>query len=519
MTKTNQNKRVSFLTAVVALALVFGACKKDGDVLSPSGNKSLKSVVLAADGTEFDLDVLYVAHQDGNSGAAWKNIGADPSKVTDGGNIFRLYLTSPDGTQYNSFCAGAHSKGIAGDGGSGKNYTDYKVKGVYKIGDGYDDLIGALNYINTKYGSIDSWSAYYTVETSTRLLSQVLIWNLWNGIPIEEMTVNSSALSKMSYYVQPIMDALANTNATGEIIGFVYLVCSEDIDGELAENCQPQIVPIYGIPEEDPCEVALAAFYNTSEYAEIESRFNALYEGLEDVVDPVFITNLRTKYIQENYPDIADCLFGGYSGAPDCEMYVALLNKIGDSKNPILVWIKNEITKRRLADCLTGAYGSVTATNTTWKNNLPVNAKNGNYLPYDGKNGSVIVPNSNHFTYAKLDRTALANGGVDLVMVVGNKVEQCGTAFVKLSADGKNLEITINNFGKGDFGAIAFGDAFAKGDFPKNGNIHSQKAADSEKAGAVKGVAFNHDNKLTIPCPTGNTIYLYIHCGTIQFFQ
>ena len=82
-----------------------------------------------------------------------------------------------------------------------------------------------------------------------------------------------------------------------------------------------------------------------------------------------------------------------------------------------------------------------------------------------------------------------------------------------LKLENENLVVTINNFVKGDFGVIAFG----KLPVPKNGNIHSQKEADLKKDFAAN-TGFNHNNVLTVPCSAGNTIYLYIHCGTIQFF-
>ena len=92
-------------------------------------------------------------------------------------------------------------------------------------------------------------------------------------------------------------------------------------------------------------------------------------------------------------------------------------------------------------------YGSVTATNAGVKTN--------------------IVANSNHFTFAKLLKTDLAKG-IALDLVVGNKVDTCGSAFVKL-VDGK-LEITIDDVYKSSFGAVAF-DGFIP--TVKNGNIHS----------------------------------------------
>jgi len=160
------------------------------------------------------------------------------------------------------------------------------------------------------------------------------------------------------------------------------------------------------------------------------------------------------------------------------------------------------------------AYGSVTATNAGNQDAIlsGLNPKNGN--PYfndkNNPNTPYVVPNSNHFVYATLNRADLESPeGVKLDMLVGNKYSIVGAATVKL-VNG-NLEITID--GKGTFGAVAFNQLPVF----NNGNIHSQKPADLAKFGATTG--FSHDNKATIPCPAGNTLYLYIHCDTIQFYQ
>jgi len=59
--------------------------------------------------------------------------------------------------------------------------------------------------------------------------------------------------------------------------------------------------------------------------------------------------------------------------------------------------------------------------------------------------------------------------------------------------------------------------AFNKLPVPKNGNIHSQKEADLKKDfGATTG--FNHDNKVSVPCPAGNDIWIYFH-GDVSFFK
>jgi hypothetical protein len=177
--------------------------------------------------------------------------------------------------------------------------------------------------------------------------------------------------------------------------------------------------------------------------------------------------------------------------------------------------VNTVITKTKI---VSESYGSVTATNTDYKDHLPVNSKNGNYLPNDSKNGSVIVPNSNHFTFATLDLSKLKNGEpIELALVVGNKVDQIGTASVQL-VNGK-LEITINGFYAGKFGAMAFN----KMPNPSNGNVHSAKDKDLQNSWG--GTAAKFDANLsaatvTIPMPVitndSTVIYLYIH-GDFQF--
>ena len=135
------------------------------------------------------------------------------------------------------------------------------------------------------------------------------------------------------------------------------------------------------------------------------------------------------------------------------------------------------------------SYGSVTATNADYKDSLTFDKKN-------NPQGINVVPNSNHFTYAKLDAAALVEG-VELAMVVGNKVDQVGTASVK--AVGGKLEISIDDVYASKCGAVAY----ATLPEPKNGNIHSQKD-------------FAHNNVLSIPLPASQTVYLYMHCD-VQF--
>lgn len=133
----------------------------------------------------------------------------------------------------------------------------------------------------------------------------------------------------------------------------------------------------------------------------------------------------------------------------------------------------------------TGSYGSVTATNVGVKNQ--------------------IVPNANHFTYAKI-AVADLEAGVSLDMVVGNKIDKVGNATVQL-VDGK-LVLTIDNMYKGEWG---FG-AYTNLPEPKNGNIHSGQGDKN----------FKHNNGLTANLPAADKngfIYIYVHCDNIKFFK
>jgi len=119
-------------------------------------------------------------------------------------------------------------------------------------------------------------------------------------------------------------------------------------------------------------------------------------------------------------------------------------------------------------------------------------------------NGNFIVPNSNHFTYAKLDYDALINGqSIELDLVEGNKLNKVGTAYVTLQNG--NLVVSIKDFGTGKFGIVTFN----LGDVPKNGNIHSMNS-------------FKHNDAFTVPCPSPDAlglIYMYIHCDNIRFYK
>ena len=164
------------------------------------------------------------------------------------------------------------------------------------------------------------------------------------------------------------------------------------------------------------------------------------------------------------------------------------------------VWQKEVTPYEEWTQYISEAYSSVTATYADYKDKIIIDPKNGKVTVKTGE--KVIVPNSNHFTYAAIDPEELITG-VDLALVVGNKLDKVGEASVKINADGK-LELTVDGAWKSTFGFVAFNDSFT---IPKNGNIHSDKL--------FGGHGSNYTTVLPAAGKDGK-IYIYIHFESLQ---
>ena len=167
-------------------------------------------------------------------------------------------------------------------------------------------------------------------------------------------------------------------------------------------------------------------------------------------------------------------------------------------------------------------YKSVTLTNFGYI--AAFDPKNNKFLPKESDVN--IVANSNHFTYAKLNVDDLKEGvELPLSMVVGNKIEQIGTASVKMVDN--QLVITIDGVvDQSKFGAVAF-----RGFMPnvKNGNIHSLNFFSHNNKYVVDILDFNAfqstDKKganydkdwadMTKNAGNDGYIYLYVHFDTL----
>ncbi|MCL1809624.1 MAG: hypothetical protein FWG42_07675 [Clostridiales bacterium] len=169
------------------------------------------------------------------------------------------------------------------------------------------------------------------------------------------------------------------------------------------------------------------------------------------------------------------------------------------------IW-QGEMTPYQTITQYSGAnHGSVTVTTPAQLalKELFINPKNGNLDNKHKQFNDLVVKNSNHFTFAKLAVADLKNGGAELVLVVGNKIDTVGTGKAFINSAGK-LELSFGvSISSSKFGAVAFTNLLE----PKNGNIHSDKV-------------FSHDNKTVLNMPAADKngyIYLYVHFDSLKY--
>ena len=165
-------------------------------------------------------------------------------------------------------------------------------------------------------------------------------------------------------------------------------------------------------------------------------------------------------------------------------------------------WQRELTPYQTITQYVSDSFSSVTATYVDYLSRLDINEKNGKVTEKSGQ--KVIVPNSNHFTYAAFTLAEL-QAGVDLALVVGNKLDYVGAASIKINANGK-LELSISDkIFKSAFGFVAFNDSFT---IPKNGNIHSDKLFGGHNSNTVFDLpAAGKDGK----------IYIYVHFDNLTY--
>jgi len=188
--------------------------------------------------THFDPDATYTVstYFDGDEEFVNVEIGAKD------GRIFGIRVVSDADEVYESFCAFGYAIGF------GEEYdVDYIMDENL-----YANLLGALNYIYDKYGSVDEFYGLYgqygpdgsnAGTLQTRVLTQAVIWKLLHGVEVEFTNGLWKGWGVSAMYDKLVQDVLANytSGATGAITNLVYLTAGENFT-----VAQPQLVPIYG---------------------------------------------------------------------------------------------------------------------------------------------------------------------------------------------------------------------------------------------------------------------------------
>jgi len=517
----NPKSRVNLLIILaIAFGFAFGACSKTDtepmmaeDLIETSG-----SVPCVNEG--FDPTDSYTTRGNGTDG--WNQV----QDFIPGGHhtTYNFWLENEEGETFVSFCGGFSSSGL---GTVEQNLTlEFEQ---------YADIVGVLNYINNEYGSIDAWSGNQGTITNsdaaanTKLIVQYAIWSI----------LGQTVTSGVPAIDDAVLNALANgKTATGKIN--IYFMVGVNFPNDIG-GVQPQIVPVLNCCPEDYSNIydgfdqdIIDCVKSSDTFWEVEEAM-ANCEPFEDVLG--LISELAEKCdpgcTQEDIDAAQAKIDAAYA-----EYEKLVPNKTKYTFASWDTYEKKILALKDLEDLcdfdgilpvkptprpVGASYSTITATNA---GNVPailagLNQKNGNPiwngidnktgLPKDGST-PFVVPNSNHFVFAKMTRAELEEG-VKLQFLNGNKYDIVGTGFVQLV--GNNIELTINDFVSGSFGLIAFDQL----PVTNNGNIHSQKEADLKKLGAVTG--FNHDNKKVVPCPVvedDEDIYLFFHAGSLQFY-
>jgi hypothetical protein len=206
---------------------------------------------------------------------------------------------------------------------------------------------------------------------------------------------------------------------------------------------------------------------------------------------------LTGKNIQLVHPGSASPPTGSLSVTANADLTVTTSTRYE-------IWQKEITPYREDVQWLSQAYSSVTA--TTFDQFLLkaklTDLKTGNLNNKDKEFNDLVVKNANHFTFAKLSVAALEQG-VDLTLVVGNKIDKVGAGQALITADGK-LQLTFgDDLYAYKFGAVASSAPKKK----KNGNVHSEKI-------------FSHNNNgiIDLPAPDKDGyIYLYVHFDSLQY--
>jgi hypothetical protein len=193
---------------------------------------------------DFDFAAQYFVcwswfNADGRVGLAGVPVG--DYYITEVWNIETRTSLGADYKSYASFCAD----------GASRTFAEAECYVVGQLDqETYESILDALNYINNKYGSVDAWQGNvgpFTVEQSTRVLSQMVIWTLIHhddSVALQGLCVAEAGYDTADFAFA-LQDVLANSaGSSGAIKALVYLVGSNFPNDII--SCQPQIIPLFG---------------------------------------------------------------------------------------------------------------------------------------------------------------------------------------------------------------------------------------------------------------------------------
>jgi len=224
----------------------------------------INGAVIGGDG--FDASALYRDNYFYGQGHVFDLGHYDWTELTAGGQIRTIMVQDvdlEDAEWLSSFCAHGGSATFASNGPGHL----YKVATELADPEKLADAIAALNYINNKYGSYDSYEGFFPygeavweaaiiaynngdkddyfdlMKSQTRLLSQIAVWHFFCGIDIDIVYwQDGKGIHLPDQYQYAIEDVIKN-GLTGEgDLSAAYLICAEHGLGDEV-SCQPQLVP------------------------------------------------------------------------------------------------------------------------------------------------------------------------------------------------------------------------------------------------------------------------------------
>jgi uncharacterized repeat protein (TIGR01451 family) len=158
-----------------------------------------------------------------------KNIqyGQNNQFIYNNGDVFPIAVRNVNNNLvFPSFCAYQFSEQFAGYLGC----SGYKTADLANSA----DCLSAFNYIEDKYGNVDT----------NRVISQVVTWVLINAVDVNSSQFAAANLTASERTA--ILDVVSHYKGykgNGRIIDVVYMVCRDHSD---FRYCQPQYVPVYG---------------------------------------------------------------------------------------------------------------------------------------------------------------------------------------------------------------------------------------------------------------------------------